>query len=88
MLFVAMAVYYVGMTVNCMLTPSPFAAFHSGKVGPEVAVASKVFFVSPGYIILVAEALTVLIIMSQRKPKSSQVCSILLLSLIMLISGL
>ena len=87
-LFIAMAVYYVGMTVNCMLTPSPYSALHSGKLGPEVEIASQDFFVSPAYILLGAEAFTVLIIMNERKPQPSQACIILVFSLLMIISGI
>ncbi len=95
MLFIAMAIYYVGMSINCMLTPSPYASHHGGKLGREVESTTTVFFISPAYITLGAEAVTVLIIISQQRPmmiqrklQDSQACMIFCFSLLMLLSGI
>ena len=89
MFYTAMAVYYVGMTMNCLLTPSPYFALHSGKLGLDIDIASTAFFISPAYIILGAEALTILIMIVQRKSPFPQACiSIVLFFLAMLLSGI
>lgn len=88
MLFTVMVIYYLGMTVVFFLTTSPYSALHSGRVGPEVAVYCKEFVISPAYIILGAELLSVLFVIVRMKPILPSVWVVLLLSLAMVSSGI
>ena len=88
MLFTVMVIYYLGMTVVFFLTSSPYSALHSGSVGPEVAVYSKEFFISPAYIILGAEFLSALFVIVRIKPILPSVWVGLLLSLATILSGI
>ena len=87
MLFTVMVIYYLGMTVVFFLTTSPYSALHSGGVGPDVAYC-KEFVISPVYIILGAELLTVLFGIVRMKPILPSVWVVLLLSLAMASSGI
>ena len=88
MLFTVMVIYYLGMTVVFLLTTSPYSALHSGRVGPEVAVYCKEFVISPAYIILGAEFLSVVFVIVHMKPILPSVWVVLLLSLAMVSSGM
>jgi hypothetical protein len=59
----AIALVFYGWTLfvilNCILTPNPFAANHSGKAGLDGAIISETWSISPAWFLIVVSILVV-----------------------------